>query len=116
MKNLVLICLLICYNFCQAQSRTVKFKIVERNEISMPGVNILLKNSNPFIETQTDINGNAELILPKNSVSISLSFLAPSRPEFVIKNGIDSVKVDLVKKKVFLYSDKKFIKRINLKY
>ena len=116
MKFIIATCAIIISNFGFSQNRIVKFKVVQKQNIPMPGVNILVKNSNPVIGTQTDLSGNAELKVPNDSVAIILSFLAPNEPKFEIDKLVDSVSINLVKKNAIYYSKSKRLKKVSLKY
>jgi len=116
MKIIIAAFFLTIFNFGFSQNRIVKFKIVERQNIPMPGVNILIKDSNPAIGTQTDLSGTAELQVPNDSITIILSFLAPNEPKFEIDKSVDSVSINLVKKNAIYYSKSKRLKKVSLKY
>jgi len=104
--------LLNCYS--QTETRKVVFEILAEEKQPMPGANIMIKNSKPTLETQTDINGKAELNLIDLNVDIELSFLGP-RINFKLLENVDFVKVDLKKRRVIYYSKNKVLKKGKLK-
>lgn len=103
-------------NLCLAQDRMVKFNIVYKKDIAMPAVNIILKDSNPVVGTQTDLKGYAEMKVPDRTSTIILSFLAPMEPRFEITNTVDSISINLSRKNAIYFSGKRRIKKVSLKY
>ena len=103
--------LLNCY--CQNSFKKVSFEILYEENDPLPGTNIMVKNSIPIIETQSDFNGKAELNLNDLNVYVELSY--GPRFKFKLLENVDFIKVYLKKKKVTYYSKNKILKKGKLK-
>ena len=118
LKQFIVLYFLVASNliFCQIEFTKVTFEILEfeTENLPMPGVNILVINKEEIIETQTDFNGKAELLLQKLNVEIKITTLGPSIKFKLIEN-IDFVKIELKKKRATFYSQNKIRKKIRLK-
>jgi hypothetical protein len=101
-----------CY--CQTNSKKVSFEVFESENQPLPGANIRVKDSKPSLETQTDLNGKAELNLENLNVDIELSILGPYITFKLIEN-IDLIKVNIKKQKVEYYSKNRILKKRKLK-
>jgi hypothetical protein len=119
LKQFIVLYFLVASNliFCQIEFTKVTFEILEfeTENLPMPGVNILVINKEEIIETQTDFNGKAELLLQKLNVEIKITTLGPSIKFKLIEN-IDFVKIELKKKRATFYSQNKIRKKIRLKF
>lgn len=88
-----------------SQTEKVKFKFILEKE-PLIGATLFVKGSNPENKTYTDLNGNAELNI-RGQETIQISFLGPYT-ELKLERQVDSVYVNLNKKKaVFYYKGKK---------
>lgn len=119
LKKFVVLYFLIISNFifCQIEFTKVTFEILdfETENLPLPGVNILVNDKEDIIETQTDFNGKAELLLKKLNVEIKLTTLGPSIKFKLIEN-IDFVKIELKKRRATFYCQNKIRKKIRLKF
>lgn len=119
LKQFIVLYFLVASNliFCQIEFTKVTFEILEfeTENLPMPGVNILVINKEEIIETQTDFNGKAELLLQKLNVEIKITTLGSSIKFKLIEN-IDFVKIELKKKRATFYSQNKIRKKIRLKF
>ncbi len=116
MKNIFILIFLSISLICLGQTETKKidFEIYESENNPLPGVTIIIKNSNPTIETQTDFNGKATLNLIDFDVDVELSYLGPYT-KFKLIDNIDCVKVYIDKRRVVFYSNNKVVKKIKYK-
>jgi hypothetical protein len=100
--------------FGQNESKKIDFEVYESEKNPLPGVTIIIKNSNPTIGTQTDFNGKATLNLIDFDVDVELSYLGPYT-KFKLIDNIDCVKVYIDKRRVVFYSNNKVVKKIKYK-
>lgn len=115
LKIIVILLFAIMAN-CHSQqiTKTVEFEIYEERNQPMFGASIRVKNSNPIIETHTDISGKGKLNLTDLNIEISLSFLGPPI-SFMLFENVDLVKVDVKKQKIKYYSGSRILKRGKVK-
>ncbi len=101
-------------SYSQRQNK-VMFNILFTKNDPAPGVNIIVKNSNPTIGTQTDLNGNAELLGVKENDVIEISYMGPTSPNFVLVKNVDSIAINMEKQIAIYYSNNKKLKKIKFK-
>lgn len=74
MKKLYLIAMLLCMLCVQAMAqRTISGKVTDANNLTLPGVNILVKGTN--VGTVTDIDGQYSLKVPENAKTLLFSYI-----------------------------------------
>ena len=100
-----------CYS--QTELKKVKFELYfDKNEPITAG-NLIVKDSNPIIGTQSDINGKAELNLQNWNVTIELNYIGPYI-KFDIKENTDLIKINIKRRKIIYYKGNKVLKREKL--
>jgi len=73
MKKIILFLFLFASLLANAQSFTLKGKVVDENNISLPGATILVKENNKGVST--DFNGNFSINLEKGNYTVKVSFI-----------------------------------------
>ena len=102
-KCLIILTILFLTNSYSQREIKVKFNIFFKKNNPASGVNITVKNSKPLIETQTDLNGNAELSKVKEKDIIQINYMGPSAPKFTLLKSSDSIAINLEKRIVILF-------------
>ena len=74
------------------------------------GATLLIKGTNPIMGTVTDINGKAELTIPKGLQKVEISFLGPYVVLDIIR-PVDSIYFDISSKYATYYLRGKKMKR-----
>ncbi len=111
---LILTFLFSAISYSQTEKK-LKFNILFAKNQPAPGVNIIVKNSKPIIGTQTDLNGNAELLKVKENDVVEISYMGPIAPNFTLVKSVDSIAINLEKQIAIYYSKNKKLKRIRFK-
>ena len=111
---LILTILFSAISYSQTETK-IKFNILFAKNEPAPGVNIIVKNSKPTIGTQTDLNGNAELLGIKENDVVEISYMGPANLRFALDKFVDSITINLKKQIVISYSKNKKLKRIRFK-
>lgn len=101
-------------SYSQTETK-IKFNILFAKNEPASGVNIIVKNSDPIIGTQTDLNGNAELLKAKVNDVVEISYMGPTAPNFALVKSVDSIAINLKKQIAIYYSKNKKLKRIRFK-
>ncbi|WP_396193184.1 carboxypeptidase-like regulatory domain-containing protein [Flavobacterium sp.] len=109
MKVLFLL-IFIVSNFWINQEK-IKFTILYKKNDPCPGANIFVKNTE--FGTTSDLQGNAELILPNANQTIVVSMIGPTYSFKLIKS-IDSVSVNFKRKSVIYFYKGKKVKKAKL--
>jgi hypothetical protein len=108
---LILTILFSAISYSQIETK-IKFNILFAKNEPAPGVNIIVKNSKPTIGTQTDLNGNAELLGIKENDVVEISYMGPTAPSFALQKSVDSIAINLEKQIAIYYSKNKKLKKI----
>ncbi|MBS1979276.1 MAG: hypothetical protein JST46_18040 [Bacteroidetes bacterium] len=87
----------------------VKIKLMADKE-PLRGATLLIKGSNPPQGTTSDMNGEAELLIPQEFKTIEISFLGPYTALEIIR-PVDSIYFDISSKTATYYLNKKKLKR-----
>ncbi len=80
----------------------------------MRGATLYLVNSDPPYGTNSDMEGNAELILNDNESKIQLSIIGPY-VEFEVVKPVDSIYINFEKKRAYHYFNDRRVKKQRLK-
>jgi hypothetical protein len=87
----------------------IKIRLMADKE-PLRGATLLIKGSNPPQGTTSDINGDAELIIPRESKEVEISFMGPYTLLEVIR-PVDSIYFDISSRIATYYLDKKRMKK-----
>ena len=116
-KFIFLVLFFFCFinGYSQNELRKVEFELYFDKNYPIQAGNLTVKNSDPIIGTQTDLNGKAELNIKNQNVKIVLDYLGPKYIEFEVIENADLIKVNLKKEKIIYYKGNKIIKKQKLK-
>ena len=87
----------------------VKLKLMADKE-PLRGATIIIKESNPARGTTSDMNGEAELIIPNEFKIVEISFLGPYTTLEIIR-PVDSIYFDITSRTATYYLKNKKIKK-----
>jgi len=92
-----------------APGDNIKIKLQANNE-PLRGATLLIEGSNPPQGTTSDMNGEAELLIPKEFKTVSISFTGPYTVLEIVR-PVDSIYFDISSRTATYFLGKKKLKK-----